>query len=265
MKFNLYFIVINFTFLFFGGILTSSAQSESFQFDRSGISLSVLQNYLKRSVTITEFLEVDPYGNEGAYPYKEDDVRLIKNIGAKFIGRAIYRWGNEDVLTIPDFLEQAQKLVEQVHSFDKDIILQAGLFEIITRNVDKIPIPAWAFKAMDFLPENRHFSYERMLNPNGKMVNHWGQGSSVPDITQQETQLWFIFLAGTYFNIGCEALHLGQTALMGMNDPDLSHWNSFIDRLRKYARTATRRGWVLLDAHVPTGGMVAEWKQLVGF
>jgi hypothetical protein len=27
------------------------------------------------------------------YLYHEDDIRLIKNIGAKFIGRAIYRWG----------------------------------------------------------------------------------------------------------------------------------------------------------------------------
>lgn len=264
MKHALYFIFIC-LMLFNGLALKCAAQSESFHFDESGISLTVLENYLKRSVTMTEFLEVDPYPNDGPYPYKEDDIRLIKNVGAKFIGRAIYRWGSEDVLTIPDYLNQAKEIIEEIHLFDRDIVFQACLFEIVTENVNKIPIPAWAFEALDILPENRHFSYDFMLNPDGKMVNHWRQGSSVPDITQQETQLWFIYLAGTYFSIGCEALHLGQTALIGMADPDLSYWQSFIGKLREYAKTATRRGWVLLDAHVPTGGMVVNGVSLLDF
>jgi hypothetical protein len=214
---------------------------------------------------MTEFLEVDPYENDGPYPYKEDDIRLIKNIGAKFIGRAIYRWGNEEVLLITDYLEQAKKLVEEVHAFDREVIFQAALFEIVTQSVNTIPIPARVFKVMGIPAENRHFSYDRMLNPDGKMVNHWRQGASVPDITQQETQLWFIFLAGIYFDIGCEALHLGQTALMGMSDPDLLHWKSVIEKIRRYAKTAARRGWVLLDAHVPTGGMVVDGISLLDF
>lgn len=74
-----------------------------------------------------------------------------------------------------------------------------------------------------------------------------------------------MFLAGTYFQIGCEALHLGQTALIGMADPGLSHWRSFIDQLRKYAAGATRRGWVLLDAHVPSGGMIVDGISLLDF
>ncbi len=242
-----------------------SANPGPYYFDESGISRPVLENYLKRSVTMTEFLAVDPYTNDGPYPYKEDDVRLIKNIGAKFIGRAIYRWGREDVLIIPDYIEQARKIVEEVHAYDKDIIFQASLFEIITRNVEKIPIPAWVFEAIGVPAEDRHFSYELMLNPDGKFVNHWREGSRAPDITRQETQLWFIFLAGTYFDLGCEALHLGQTALMGMADPDLLYWQSFIDKLRKYAKTATRRGWVLLDAHVPYGGMIVDGVSLLDF
>ena len=252
--------------IFTGSIFGAcSDDAASYHFDKSGISRPALENYLKRSVTMTEFLEVDPYQNDGPYPYKEDDVRLIKNIGAKFIGRAIYRWGGEDVLNIPDYLEQAKKLVNEVHAFDKDVVFQAALFEIVTQKVNEIPVPDWAFKALGLSPENRHFSYDRMLNPDGKLVNHWHQGVSVPDVAQQETQLWFIFLAGTYFNVGCEALHLGQTALIGMADPDLTHWKSFIGKLREYAKTATRRGWVLLDAHVPTGGMVVDGVSILDF
>ncbi len=264
-NFYAYLAAFSLILVFCSSKQTRSSQADTFHFDDSGISRPVLENYLKRSVTMTEFLAVDPYENDGPYPYKEDDVRLIKNIGAKFIGRAIYRWGSEDVLTIPDYLEQARKLTNELHEFDNDIVFQAALFEIVTQDVNKIPVPEWAFDAMEIPAENRYFSYDRMLNPGGRMVNHWRQGSSVPDITQQETQLWFIFLAGTYFNIGCEALHLGQTALIGMADPDLSHWKSFIDKLRKYAKTATRRGWVLLDAHVPMGGMVVDGTSLLDF
>ncbi len=242
-----------------------SAQAKSYHFDASGISREVLENYLSRSVTMTEFLSVDPYENDGPYLYKEDDVRLIKNIGAKFIGRAIYRWGGEEVLNTPDFLEQAKRLIEQVHAFDKDVVFQAALFEIVTESVNKIPIPAWVFEAMELPVEQRNFAYERMLNPAGKMVDHWRKGSSVPDITQPETQLWLLFLAGTYIIIGCEALHLGQTALIGMADPQLLYWEAFLAKLRKYARTATRRGWILLDAHVPSGGMVVNGKSLLDF
>lgn len=244
---------------------TSFAQKESCRFDSLGISREVLENYLKRSVTMTEFLSIDPYENDGPYPYKDDDVRLIKNIGAKFIGRAIYRWGNESVLTVPDFLEQAKQLIAKVHAHDEDVIFQAALFEIVTQDVNKIPVPDWVFKALGRSPENRNFNYDNMLNPAGKMVDHWRKGSSVPDITQPETQLWFMFLAGVYINIGCEALHLGQTALIGMADPHLTHWDTFLQKLRNYAKTASRRGWILLDAHVPTHGMVVDGRSLLDF
>ena len=243
----------------------SAQQAKSYHFDASGISREVLENYLERSVTMTEFLGLLNFEIDGPYLYKEDDIRLIQNIGAKFIGRAIYRWGREQVINNPEFLENARRLIEQVHAFDKDVVFQACLFETVSENVNNVPVPAWAFEAMGLPVETRNFSYKGMQNPDGKLVENWGRGSSVPDISQTETQLWFMFLAGIYFNIGCEALHLGQTALMGMADPQLFHWESFIGKLRKFARTHTRRGWVVLDAHVPTHGMVVNGVSLLDF
>ena len=246
-------------------VYQSVQTSRDYGFDQSGISREVLENYLSRSVTMAEFLAVDPYNNNGTYPNKEDDVRLIDNIGAKFIGRAIYRWGKEDTFNHPEFLAEAKKLVRQVHANDEDVIFQAALFEMISPKVNQIKVPAWVFEEFDLPVENRTFRYESMLNPEGKMVNHWGRSGSVPDITQTETQLWLMFLAGTYMNIGCEALHLGQIALIGMADPELHHWSEFLTKIRAFARKHARRGWVLLDAHTPSGGMVVDGTSLLDF
>ncbi|NQU37493.1 MAG: hypothetical protein HQ526_07875 [Actinobacteria bacterium] len=94
-----------------------------------------------------------------------------------------------------------------------------------------------------------------MLNKDGKLVGHWCR-SSVPDISRLETQLCFYYLAGSYINLGCEALHLGQVALIGMADPDLKEWSRLVARIRSHAKINARRHLVLLDAHVPTGGMI---------
>ena len=66
-------------------------ESSAYAFDGS-ISRNVLENYLDRSTTMGYFLvHGTPEGYE--FPYREDDLRMIKNMGVKFIGRAIYRWG----------------------------------------------------------------------------------------------------------------------------------------------------------------------------
>ncbi|MGF6847740.1 hypothetical protein QFZ51_002975 [Chitinophaga sp. W3I9] len=242
-----------------------TARSQPPSFTGKGITRPALEYYLDHAVTMTEFLSVDPYASDAPYPNKEDDIRLIRNIGAKFIGRAIYRWGGESVLNNKDFLHQAKRMVQEVQKNDPEVIFQAALFEQISEQVNTIPVPAWAFKALGLPSEDRRFRYDSMLNTKGKLVNHWSKGNSVPDITRVETQLWFMFLAGTYMEVGCEALHLGQIALIGMEDPQLTEWAAFLEKLRAYAKDHTRHHWVLLDAHTPSGGMVVNGKSLLDF
>ncbi|WP_423735775.1 hypothetical protein [Chitinophaga caseinilytica] len=233
--------------------------------DSTGISRKALEYYLSRAVTMAEFLAVDPYGNDGTYPNKEDDIRLIRNIGAKFIGRAIYRWGHETDLGNADFLAKAQALMRRVHANDPEVIFQAAVFEAISRQTDSLTVPEWTFQAMGLPVEHRRFRYADMLNTNGKFVDHWGKGRSVPDITRTESQLWLMFLCGTYIRLGCEALHMGQVNLMAMADRDWAAWDGFLQKLRAFARKGSRRGWVLLDAHTPHGGMVAGGRSLLDF
>jgi hypothetical protein len=233
--------------------------------DSNGISRRALEYYLSRAVTMAEFLAADPFGNDGPYPYKADDVRLIGNIGARFIGRAIYRWGKEPALHNPAFLDQARALIQQVHQRDPEVIFQAAVFEAVSERVNEIPVPGWVFREFSLPVEARNFRYADMLNLQGKLVNHWGKGSSVPDITRQEARLWLMYLCGTYMNLGCEALHMGQIALIGMEDKGLEQWAAFMGKVRAYAKAHTRRQWVLLDAHTPSGGMVVNGKSLLDF
>ena len=240
-----------------------TALARDYHFNET-ISREVLENYLDRSVTMAYFLVTGkPEGNR-EYLYRDDDVRLIQNIGAKFIGRAIYRWNGEGRLNDPNFWTDAKALIDKVHAFDPDVIFQGCLFETISREVNRVKIPSWVFTDFGLPVEDRTFSYEAMLNKDGKLVNHWGR-SSVPDVTTRETQLWFYYLAGSYINIGCEALHLGQVGLIGMADPNLKEWSRLLARVRAYARTYARRKLVLLDAHVPTWGMIVDGVSLLDF
>jgi xylan 1,4-beta-xylosidase len=104
-----------------------------------------------------------------------------------------------------------------------------------------------------------------MLYPDGRFKDHWRKGNSVPDVSRLETKLYFYFLGASYINVGCEAIHLGQTELMNGNDRDLVHYAGLLDLIRKHAKQHARRRMVLLDSHVPSGGLVRDGHLLMDF
>lgn len=240
------------------------SQARDYSF-RGGITREVLDNYLGRAVTLTEFLTVNPYCNDDRATDKKDEIRMLKDLEVKFVGRAIYRWGGERFLADTAFLGSASHLVDMMHAWDPDMIFQAAIFEIVTEEVNRLEVPAWTFRALGLPPEIRTFRYEDMLNKDGIFVDHWRKGGSVPDISREETQLWLMYVAGTYIGIGCEAIHWGQVSLMGMNDPHFLHWAGFMAKIREYVRLHAPRGWVLFDAHTPHGGMVVDGNSLLDF
>lgn len=251
--------------LIFACTHASAQYSKAYSFDRRGITREVLENYLERSITMAFYLVPQNPEGKRVYPYHGDDMRMIKNTGAKFIGRAIYRWGGESLLNDPAFWSRAKGIIDTLHRFDPDIIFQGCLFEIVTDEVSQVRIPSWVFSAYGLPVADRAFSYHDMLNVDGKFVDHWRKSSSVPDISRQETQLWFYYLAAAYINLGCEAFHLGQVELIGMNDPNRDAWAALLLKIRQYAADHARRGWVLLDAHVPKGDMIKNGVSLLDF
>lgn len=218
-------------------------------------SRAVLERYLSRAVTFAELLH-----GRGNF---EDHLRFLTHTGAKFVGRAIYRWGGEAAL--PELAAKAQALARRVHAVDPDIILQACCFEIVSTEVNRLAVPPRVFEAFGLPAQNRHFRYEDMLYPNGQGRNQWRPGASVPDMSQLETQLWFYYLATTWIDLGVEAIHFGQVEIMDDRDPQHRHWSALLEKIRHYARAHARRHWVWCDAHVPSGGILHNGRLLFDF
>ena len=192
-----------------------------------------------------------------------DDLRMIHSIGAKFIGRSLCLWGGEDHL-LRD-IETARRQIPEVLKTNPDLLLEACIFENVTTQVEQIAVPDWAFAALGQPAEKRRFRYADMLYPDGRRVNQWGLGASVPDISRPETKLWFYFLAKSFIDTGLEAIHFGQVEIMNGNDPDLTHWSQVFTLARSYAARHARRHILLCNAHVPRGGLVKDGHLLLDF
>ena len=107
-------------FLTLGTVTPSFAQEprstqpiRNYEFDQT-IPRDVLENYLDRSVTMAYFLVTGKTEGNREYQYRDDDLRLIQNIGTKFIGRAIYRWNGEARLNDASFWNDAKAAFRQV-------------------------------------------------------------------------------------------------------------------------------------------------------
>jgi hypothetical protein len=230
------------------------AFAREYRFDGS-ISEPVLRSYLSRSMTTLDLLT--------GHGDVDDNIRMLKDCGVKFAGRTIYLWGQE--ADLPRKLGLAKKNAAKVHHADPEIILQACVFEIVSQDVGNLPVPDWAFVALGQPVEKRHFRYEAMLYASKKDRDQWGQGASVPDVSLNETKLWFYYLAASYIDAGCEAIHFGQAEIMNHNDRGLDHWAQVLGLARSYAAKHARRHLVLCDAHVPGGGLVRQGKLLLDF
>jgi hypothetical protein len=233
--------------------MVSTGSRINYQFDGK-ISRVVLENYLSRSITMEGMLN-----GRGDLA---DNIRMLKYTGAKFIGRSICLWGGESDL-LSNF-ERARQQIKLVHQADPEMILQACIFEIVTKQVDQVSIPEWVFEAFNLTPEKRNFKYTEIIYPEGQRRN-WGTNASVPDVSHLETKLWFYYLAASYIDMGFEAIHFGQVEIMNNNDTGNKSWDQVFSMVRTYASKNARRHMVICDGHVPSGGLMFEGKLLLDF
>jgi hypothetical protein len=211
---------------------TSTTSSRDYHFDKI-ISRAVLENYLSRSITM-----------EGIFNGRgdlDDNLRMIKSIGAKYIGRSLCLWNGE-----ANFLrniERAKQQVPKALAVDPDLILEACVFETVSPGVEQVPIPDWVFIALGQPVAQRNFVYESRI----------------------ETQMCFYYQAASYIDCGFEGIHFGQVEIMNKNDRENAHWESLFNLVRDYAARHARRHMVLLNGHVPSGGLMRNGQPLLDF
>jgi hypothetical protein len=227
--------------------------SDKYKFDKT-MTREVLENYLSRSISM-----------EGMFNGRgdlNDNIRMLTNMGAKFVGRSICLWGGESRL-LSNF-DRAKQQVPLMHKADPEVILQACVFEIVTTEVEQVPIPDWVFKAFNQPVEKRNFRYLDIIYPEGQRRD-WGKNGSVPDVSRNETKLWFYYLAASYIDLGFEAIHFGQVEIMNNNDKDNANWEQVLTMVRAYATKHARRHMLVCDGHVPGGGLIREGRSLLDF
>ena len=217
---------------------------KNYKFDGS-ISLEVMNNYLDRTLTHMMFGDGDvsrPFETRLA-----SGIRMIKKTGAKYIQRALCPW--PPTIQEEQRYPQMKAVMDELHEFDADIIFEACIFEIVGTSVNNIPIPAFVFEAFGLQPEQRNFNLDAMLFDYDLYRNQWGSGAHVPDITKKEAQMFFYYRACRLIDTGFEALHLGQTGLIGKFDVANRWWSEVIYLIRDYAAKHARRHYVVLNSH----------------
>src|SRR6266851_8015781 len=122
--------------------------ARNYRFDGS-MSEEVLRNYLSRSMTTMSLL-----AGHGDF---DDNLRVLTNCGVKFAGRAVYQWGREagGAPALQKKLELAGANAAKIHRVDPELILQACIFEIVSRDVNELSVPAWAFEGLGRPVERR--------------------------------------------------------------------------------------------------------------
>ncbi len=209
---------------------------------------SVLEYYLSRAASAQWISMSDTI---------DDDIRVILKTGIKFLGRAAGIWK----ASMPDeeHFEKCRAAAEKIHNADPEIILQACIFEVVYReDVESVKVPRFVFEAFGLPYEDRFFDYDACLFPADS-----GAWSNMPDISKQETQMWFYYRGVNYINCGYEAFHMGQIHLYTGHDRGYKAISKVINMLREYGRIHARRHKVIFDAH--SHSLVVNGKSLLDY
>ena len=154
-----------------------------YQFD-GRISKEVLENYLSRAVTAAGLYESETLS---------DDLRVIRELGVKFLGRASGIWymtEDDDV-----HFAKSRELAEKVHEADSEIILQACIFECVTQRMESVKIPEFVFRDFGMEPKDRCFCLADTLFP-GEPAGFVSRreepekNGGIPDLNRQEARMW---------------------------------------------------------------------------
>jgi hypothetical protein len=218
-----------------------------------------VERCLDRAVTMSSFTQSFPWALR-SWPA---NLELVAELQPALIGRAALVWGWEDLMLRS--LAGLRARTSQVHAVAPDAVVQGCIFEFVSRDLERVRVPAHVQQAFGLEVQERHYVFADMLPLDGPPFRYPGHHveAAAPDISRLETRLWFYHLATLYLDAGLEAIHLGNISRIAAHDPQLRWTAELIGRIRTYAAAHARRGWVILDAH--THGLVRDGRLLLDF
>lgn len=201
----------------------------------------------------------------------QDMLRLIARVKPKLITDAVSVWGGGTnwppwQMNWPVYLNRCAHVLKDIKAFDQEIVVQAAINEYVDDALLNAigDIPAWVFNEFGLPQEHRKFAKSSIAFADYKTnaTHAWSYSDGiVPDISRQETQMLFYYLAVTYINMGYECITFCQVELMNNQTLDGTNLASLFGRLRNYAATKGDIRFLLITGG--TTGMKDEKGDLI--
>jgi len=159
-------------------------------------------------------------------------------------------------------LERAKDQLPKLHGADPEMVVQACIFEIVTHPGGAGARPGMGVQGHGPAGPRRGTSLRDMIYAGRQgdepVGAQWFRARREP----AGTKLWFYFLAASYIDVGCEAIHFGQVELMNGNDRDLRplHRDPSADSVLRPGHA--RRPHAHQRRPRPSGGLVRDGKLL---
>lgn len=218
----------------------------------------VLLNYLSHTVTL-EGLCIEGWDHDPAF---NEDMRMLTNIGAKYVARAAsysWTWNIAGQADVDRHFASAAAYAKEVHAIDPEIALEAAVYEIaFVLTVNNTRIPAYVFEAFNQPVVERNFDASKLYPAGGTIdgvaYNQWyfSDGSAVlPQISQLETQMYYYYNLTRYIDAGYEVFHTGDTEFLCHHDSnDARYFGIVVSKAREYAKKYARRGMALFCGRI---------------
>jgi len=193
--------------------------------DMNGLSLYTWTDDLIESAPPLEYATLADHN---------DDIRMILNIGAKFIGGMMEFESAFDRLMTG--LDQFKTDVDTLHATDPDIICEARLDEAIDSTAVYVNVPGYVFDAFGQPHVLRTFQPTLMFYDSPADACSYAVDIPAIDITKTESQMWIYFIATTAIEYGAEAVIFPNAIIINCQDDGNAKVWYVANLVRDYAR-----------------------------
>ncbi len=217
---------------------------------------AMLDRYLSRAVMLALFTD------HVERPGYSSQLELIRKLKPAYLSRIAGSWGlpETDLLPGGKLFNSTRKVIDDVRQMYREDsvampMIEAGIFEAITTDVDRIPIPEWVLLAFADDPEVKQIkrrrgkaAYFNAASMRNTGHPNWSEHTWVPDINRIHTRLWFYYLSTIFIDMGCHSIHFGWFELITEHDSTYVKTDKLFEKIRAYARQ--KNSFVVFNADI---------------